>query len=57
MPGEAQNPEESGGLGAPSSQRVSLPAIAGLFAFIGLTSFGGGITAYIRRLVVTQKGW
>lgn len=32
-------------------------AIAGLFSFIGLTSFGGGITAYIRRLVVTQKGW
>lgn len=34
-----------------------MAAIAGLFAFIGLTSFGGGITAYIRRLVVTQKGW
>lgn len=24
---------------------------------MGLTSFGGGITAYIRRLVVTQKRW
>jgi chromate transporter len=31
--------------------------LAGLFAFIGLTSFGGGITAYIRRLVVTRKKW
>jgi len=31
--------------------------LAALFAFIGLTSFGGGITAYIRRLVVTQKKW
>ncbi len=31
--------------------------LAGLFLFIGLTSFGGGITAYIRRLVVTQKKW
>jgi chromate transporter len=31
--------------------------LSGLFAFIGLTSFGGGITAYIRRLVVTQKKW
>jgi chromate transporter len=31
--------------------------LAGLFCFIGLTSFGGGITAYIRRLVVTQKKW
>jgi chromate transporter len=27
------------------------------FALIGLTSFGGGLTAYIRRLAVTQKGW
>lgn len=31
--------------------------LSGLFIFIGLTSFGGGITAYIRRLVVTQKKW
>ena len=31
--------------------------LAGLFLFIGLTSFGGGITAYIRRLVVSQKRW
>ena len=31
--------------------------LAGLFCFIGLTSFGGGITAYIRRLVVTEKRW
>lgn len=31
--------------------------LAGLFCFIGLTSFGGGITAYIRRLVVTQRRW
>lgn len=31
--------------------------LAGLFLFIGLTSFGGGITAYIRRLVVTHKKW
>jgi chromate transporter len=31
--------------------------LARLFLFIGLTSFGGGISAYIRRLVVTQKRW
>ena len=31
--------------------------LARLFLFIGLTSFGGGITAYIRRLVVTEKRW
>lgn len=27
------------------------------FGLIGMTSFGGGLTAYIRRLAVTQKGW
>ena len=37
--------------------RPSMLELAGLFVFIGLTSFGGGITAYIRRLVVTQKRW
>jgi chromate transporter len=31
--------------------------LAGLFLFIGLTSFGGGITAYIRRIVVTRRKW
>jgi len=35
----------------------SLAEIAGLFAFIGITSFGGGLTAYIRRMVVTKKRW
>ena len=57
MPGEAPNPEDRGDQGAAPAPSVSLLAIAGLFAFIGLTSFGGGITAYIRRLVVTQKRW
>lgn len=37
--------------------RPGLAELAGLFLFIGLTSFGGGITAYIRRLVVTRKRW
>ena len=37
--------------------KPSMLELAGLFAFIGLTSFGGGITAYIRRLVVTRKRW
>jgi len=39
------------------SQRPSLLELACLFAFIGMTSFGGGLTAYIRRLVVSQKQW
>ena len=39
------------------SPRPSLAELAGFFLFVGITSFGGGITAYIRRLVVTQKRW
>lgn len=50
-------PESAPQQGRTSGERPSLAAIAGLFAFIGLTSFGGGITAYIRRLVVTRKEW
>ena len=55
MPGEAPNPDQEEAVG--SSKKVSLLEIAGLFAFIGITSFGGGLTAYIRRLVVGQKQW
>lgn len=42
-----------------SSETVApgLGELARLFLFIGLTSFGGGITAYIRRIVVTEKRW
>ena len=40
-----------------AAQPPTLWELAGLFAFIGMTSFGGGLTAYIRRLVVTQKRW
>jgi indole-3-glycerol phosphate synthase len=36
---------------------VSLWELVFFFGLIGLTSFGGGLTAYIRRLAVTQKGW
>lgn len=48
-------------MGNPQSRKPrespTLWEIASLFAFIGMTSFGGGLTAYIRRLVVTRKGW
>ena len=44
---EAPNPKEP----------PALWELAALFAFIGVTSFGGGLTAYIRRLVVSQKRW
>jgi chromate transporter len=61
MSGETPHPdrEEVAGSSPSTSLRVkvSLLEIASLFCFIGLTSFGGGITAYIRRMVVTQKRW
>ena len=56
---QVPNPELAGhNLATPSPKpRPSLWEIAALFAFIGMTSFGGGLTAYIRRLVVSQKKW
>jgi len=47
------NPE----IKSPETAEPSLGELARLFLFIGLTSFGGGITAYIRRIVVTEKRW
>ena len=35
----------------------SLGAIAQLFLAIGLQSFGGGTSAWIRREVVSRRGW
>jgi len=37
--------------------RPSLGQLLWLFAYVGGTSFGGGLTAYLRRVVVDQKGW
>ncbi|WP_281664941.1 chromate transporter [Paraburkholderia fungorum] len=36
---------------------ASLLQILLLFARVGLTSFGGGLSAWIYREVVTQRGW
>ncbi|WP_343675701.1 chromate transporter [Paraburkholderia heleia] len=36
---------------------VSCVDIAALFARVGLTSFGGGLSAWLYREVVTQRGW
>lgn len=38
-------------------QKIRLSQLARTFLFIGVTSFGGGITAYIRRIVVDNKKW
>lgn len=50
----APNPDQkTPGVASPPT----LLELASLFAFIGMTSFGGGLTAYIRRLVVSKKQW
>lgn len=36
---------------------VSLAQIVRAFAFIGATSFGGGMTGYIRKALVEDRGW
>jgi chromate transporter len=40
-----------------SRPAVSLPEIFTLFARIGLTSFGGGLSAWIYREVVDRRRW
>ena len=37
--------------------RVSLARIFVVFALIGVTSFGGGIVAYLRRVLVDKERW
>jgi len=38
-------------------KKVSLRQLAKTFLFIGATSFGGGLTAYVRRIIVENKKW
>lgn len=40
-----------------SAPRVTLGRIFGVFASIGVTSFGGGIVAYLRRALVEKEKW
>jgi chromate transporter len=44
-------------LGELSTVKVSLLQLAKVFLFIGVTSFGGGLTAYVRRIIVENKKW
>jgi len=37
--------------------RVSLARLAGTFALVGATSFGGGLTGYLRRTLVEDRRW
>lgn len=45
------------GAGNPTRQTVSLLEIALLFGRIGITSFGGGISAWMYREVVEKRHW
>ena len=47
----------STGTGADTGRQVTLLQILGLFARIGFTSFGGGLSAWIFREVVDRRGW
>ncbi len=40
-----------------NDKSVSLSQLAKTFLFIGATSFGGGLTAYVRRIIVENKKW
>jgi chromate transporter len=37
--------------------RVTLAKLFGVFALIGVTSFGGGIVAYLRHALVEKEKW
>jgi chromate transporter len=39
------------------AERVSLARIFRVFALIGVTSFGGGIVAYLRHALVEKEKW
>ena len=41
----------------PDKVKVSLPAIAGVFFRVGITSFGGSTAAWLYREVVRKRGW
>jgi len=45
------------GMPAPAATRPPLTAIFGCFFTIGSQSFGGGTSSWIRREVVTKRGW
>jgi chromate transporter len=40
-----------------AGNRVALGRIFAVFALIGVTSFGGGIVAYLRRALVERERW
>ena len=51
----ARHPTDAGG--ATPGARVSLADIAKAFLVVGATSFGGGLTGYLRRGLVVELRW
>ncbi len=45
------------GVAVPGEAPVSLVLILRTFIIVGLLSFGGGLSAWIRREVVVRRGW
>lgn len=39
------------------NKEITIVQLAKTFLFIGVTSFGGGLTAYVRRIIVENKKW
>ncbi len=56
-PGEPREPPPAGGAPPTDAAAATLRELFFGFLVIGLSSFGGGVTAHIRRLVVQRKGW
>lgn len=48
---------EASDAGAPAGPPPSLLQLFVIFLFIGLTSFGGSVAAYIQKVVVERKQW
>jgi chromate transporter len=50
-------PSASDAEAAAKAPAVTLAAIAGTFGYIGATSFGGGLSAYLRDALVARRRW
>jgi chromate transporter len=53
----AEEGPKAAGAAGDDARQVTLPQILALFARIGLTSCGGGLSAWIFREVVDRRGW
>lgn len=48
---------ERGAATSSTGRTVSLADLAGTFLLVGATSFGGGLTGYLRRMLVEKTRW